>query len=76
MEPFDRYTVVRVLEDDFGCEGLPEGEEPQVTVVLRGPDGGMLRVRMTDALALSRCIDEGMTVCLTAEGVKAAVLAP
>ena len=28
------YKIIRIDEDDFGCEGRPEGQEPMVRVVL------------------------------------------
>ena len=26
------YKIIRIDEDDFGCEGRPEGQEPMVRV--------------------------------------------
>lgn len=28
------YKIIRIDEEDFGCEGRPEGQEPMVRVVL------------------------------------------
>jgi len=62
------FTVKRVLEDDFGCEGLPEDEEKQVTLLCEAPDQTILRIRMQDDLAMERGLDEGMRVLLLQDG--------
>ena len=33
-------TVTDIIEEDFGCEGRPAGQEPKVTVVARDSAGG------------------------------------
>lgn len=67
------YTIESIIEPDFGCEGLPEGEERMDTVVLRG-EGGALTVRVADALLYrlrldvgSRCTFDGGVISPTAE---------
>ncbi len=57
-------TIERILEDDFGCEGRPEGQEPMVTVVLS--DGR--NVRMADALCYERALNEGDKVFILSDG--------
>lgn len=59
-----RYTVLEIIEDDFGCEGLPDGEERMVTLVLRAPDGAVVQRRMADRLAYELDIREGSTADL------------
>lgn len=63
------YTVKRIVEDDFGCEGLPEGEVLQVTLLLTDCEGKLRRVRMADKLAWDRDLHEGDQVCLDADGL-------
>ena len=29
-----KYKITDIIEDEFGCEGRPEGEEPMVTILL------------------------------------------
>ena len=62
------FIVKRIVEDDFGCEGLPEGEELQVTILLIDDEGQLRRVRMADSLAYARGIQEGCRVTLAADG--------
>ena len=63
------YTIESVIEPDFGCEGLPEGEERMDAVVLRGEDGA-LTVMVADELLYrlgldvgSRCTFDGGIIC-------------
>lgn len=63
------YTIESIIEPDFGCEGLPEGEERMDAVVLRGEDGA-LTVRVADELLYrlgldvgSRCTFDGGIIC-------------
>ena len=44
------YKIIRIDEDDFGCEGRPEGQEPMVRVVLEADTGETMIVMMEDAL--------------------------
>ena len=30
-----RYQIITIYEEDHGCEGIPEGEEPMDQVLLR-----------------------------------------
>ena len=41
-----KYKITDIIEDEFGCEGRPEGEEPMVTILL---------VDDSDAAVLCRC---------------------
>ncbi len=62
------YTVKRVVEDDFGCEGLPDGEELQVTLLLLNAEGAPRRLRMADAQAQALGICEGTRLAVHADG--------
>lgn len=31
-----KYKITDIIEDEFGCEGRPEGEEPMVATVYKG----------------------------------------
>ncbi len=44
------YKIIRIDEDDFGCEGRQEGQEPMVRVVLEADTGETMIVMMEDAL--------------------------
>ena len=41
-------TVREILDDDYGCEVLPEGTEPLVTVFFTEPDGTERQMHLAD----------------------------
>lgn len=41
--------VVDIIEDDFGCEGRPDGYEPECKVVLKDFSGNVMEERVADA---------------------------
>ena len=57
-----RYKVKDIIEPDFGCEGVPEGEEPCCEVELEGTDGEALTVRIADAELYRKEIFVGCSV--------------
>ncbi len=60
--------VVEIIEDDFGCEGVPEDAEAMVTVVVTDIEGREHRIRMPDTLCYERDIDAGDSVMLDKDG--------
>ena len=61
-------TVTEIIEDDFGCEGIPEDAQAMVTVVVTDCEGREQRIRMSDSLAYERKIEAGDTVMLAKDG--------
>lgn len=59
------YTVERIEELDFGCEGRPEGMKDMVRVFLRGENGEEESLKVEDARLYAHGIDEGSKVELT-----------
>ena len=59
------YTVERIEELDFGCEGRPEGMKDMVRVFLKGENGEEESLKVEDAWLYARGIDEGSKVELT-----------
>ena len=59
------YTVERIEELDFGCEGRPEGMKDMVRVFLRGENGEEESLKIADAWLYAHGIDEGSKVELT-----------
>lgn len=57
-----KYKVVEIIEDDHGCEGIPEGEERMVTLVLENSQGERRQLRMPDRRAYELGIDEGSVI--------------
>ena len=59
------YTVERIEELDFGCEGRPEGMKDMVRVFLKGENGEEESLKVEDAWLYAHGIDEGRKVELT-----------
>ena len=59
------YTVERIEELDFGCEGRPEGMKDMVRVFLKGENGEEESLKVEDAWLYAQGIDEGSKVELT-----------
>lgn len=62
------YTIMRIDEADFGCEGRPEGYIPMVTVYLEDEYGGAEVIEMEDAQMYHRALDEGSQVVIGGDG--------
>lgn len=62
------YIIIDMFEKDFGCEGLPEGQEMETEVSLRTVDGEILEVTIPDAELVSKDINEGDWVHFTSAG--------
>lgn len=63
------YKIIRIDEEDFGCEGRPEGQEPKVRVVLEADTGETMIVMMEDALMYARKLDVGGQAIMGADGM-------
>lgn len=53
------YQIIDIYEEDHGCEGIPDGEEPMDQVLLRAEDDTKHWVRIPDALLLQKDWKEG-----------------
>lgn len=62
------YTVERIEELDFGCEGRPEGMKDMVRVILKGDNGEEESMKVEDDWLYAHEIDEGSRVKLEREG--------
>lgn len=58
------YQVIEIIEPDFGCEGIPDGEEPMCDVVLESEDKERLHIQIPDAELYRKNICEGTMVTL------------
>ncbi len=56
------YNVKDILEPDFGCEGLPEGEELCCEVLLEDENGSVTSVKIPDAELYEKDIVPGSRV--------------
>ena len=60
----ESYLVVNIEEQDFGCEGRPDGTEAMVDVVLQKADGTKIRIEEKDKRLYELDINEGDSVFL------------
>lgn len=49
MQNVELLTVRDILDDDYGCEELPLGAEPMVTVILTDDHGAERSLRLADS---------------------------
>ena len=61
-------TVTDIIEEDFGCEGRPAGQEPKVTVVARDSAGGERQFVIPDRLAYDLGLHTGVKVSVDGSG--------
>ena len=61
------YTVERIEDLDFGCEGRPEGMKDMVRVILQGDNGEEESIKVEDDWLYAHEIDEGDRVELDPE---------
>ena len=66
----EKYRVMQIMEDDYGCEERSEDQEPQVLVVLRDSSGSETVLRQADAWLYAQKISEGDEVLLSAGKLK------
>ncbi len=64
------YTVKEIIEPDFGCEGFPEGYEPECEVLLTDDNGNRITVSIKDKELYQKDIIEGSRVYLSGETVE------
>lgn len=62
------YTIIRIDEEDFGCEGRPEGTMPEVSVYLEAEDGEEQIIVIEDAIMYTRQLDVGSKVVIGPDG--------
>lgn len=66
------YTVIKIIENDYGCEGVPDGQEPMVKVKLCDESGAVLWITESDPLLYRLGIDEGDRVYYDGESLRKA----
>ena len=57
-----KYTIVRIDEPDFGCEGLPEGCVRMDQVWFEDELGERKMLEVADALLYEKELTEGMQI--------------
>ena len=56
------YKVVDIIEPDFGCEGIPDGEILKDDVVLLSQNGERITLKSEDEMLYKEGIDVGSRV--------------
>ena len=62
------YRIISIIEDDYGCEGIPDDEELMCSVMLRGDDGSEIRIRRPDSFLTANKLNVGDTMEVDDEG--------
>lgn len=62
------YKVLRIEEEDYGCEERLEGQPLLVRVTLEKEGGEVFWVKQKDDLLYERNINEGDFVCFDQDG--------
>ncbi len=63
------FVVRNIYEEDFGCEGRPEGAELSCILDLRSDTGEEIEVKVTDAELTEKKIDVGDWVYFDSQSV-------
>lgn len=56
------YKVIDISEEDYGCEGIPEGSELMCSVLLESTEGTRKWVKIADSFLREKGIDIGSVV--------------
>lgn len=54
-----KYTIKKIYEPDFGCEGILDGQQRMDDVVLLDVNGNEVIVQIPDAELYSKNLNEG-----------------
>ncbi|WP_298483791.1 hypothetical protein [uncultured Ruminococcus sp.] len=54
-----QYTILKIVEEDYGCEGVPDGQEPMCSVLLRDEKKNEHWVKLSDAYLTAHQLREG-----------------
>lgn len=54
-----KYTVLKIFEEDYGCEGVPENAELMCSVLVRDESGNEKWLKIADKYLTDNNIDVG-----------------
>lgn len=54
-----RFTILDIFEEDYGCEGIPDGEEPMCSVRVRDDNGSEKLLRIADSYLTANRLERG-----------------
>ena len=53
------YKILEICEEDYGCEGVLEGQEPMDRVLVIGSDMEKKCIRISDRYLIENNLNEG-----------------
>lgn len=59
-----KYEIINIYDEDYGCEGIPDGEELMCTVILRDENGTEKHIRLADSFITENQLKTGGYVLL------------
>lgn len=54
-----QYKVLEIFDEDYGCEGIEEGEEPMCNIVLSDSNGNRKIIKLSERYIAEKKISEG-----------------
>lgn len=49
-----QYKVLEIFDEDYGCEGIEEGEEPMCNIVLSDSNGNRKIIKLSSDILLKK----------------------
>jgi hypothetical protein len=56
-----KYTILGIIELDYGCEGVPDNEEPMCSVHIRDENNIERTIRLSDRYLTENHLNTGDT---------------
>ena len=56
-----KYTIIDIIEWDYGCEGVPDDEEPMCNVIVKDENGEQRTLRLSDTFLNTNKLNVGDT---------------
>lgn len=60
-----QYKILKIYDDDYGCEGDPEGQEPMCSVLIQDSQGNERWIKLSDEYLTENNLNEDDTVELS-----------
>ncbi|MBR1529451.1 MAG: hypothetical protein IJ642_09140 [Oscillospiraceae bacterium] len=58
------FKILKILEEDYGCEGVPDDEEPLCRVLLEDQNQNQIWKKIPDSYLTAHHLNENDTLCL------------
>ncbi len=58
------YTIIKIEDEDYGCEGIPDGKEPQCNVLVKNEFDDEKWIKLTDRYLTENTLSEGGIIML------------